>query len=88
MVLSQLLESTWNVQDFSVDMQEDRWVIGSRGWEGASSPGGNSHIKGAGMLVRNFKLNPKGDQSERGPTFFWPLKAISLNFDLIHKLSK
>ena len=27
MVLSQLLESTWNVQDFSVGMQEDRWVI-------------------------------------------------------------
>ena len=31
MVLSQLLESTWNVQDFSVGMQEDRWVIGSSG---------------------------------------------------------
>ena len=29
MVLSQLLESTWNVQDFSVGMQEDRCVIGS-----------------------------------------------------------
>ena len=66
MVLSQLLESTWNVQDFSVGMQEDRWVIGSRGVRRGSrrSPsslggGGNSHIKGAGMLVRNFELNPQ-----------------------------
>ena len=30
MVLSQLLESTWNVQDFSVGMQEDRCVTDNR----------------------------------------------------------
>ena len=30
MVLSQLLESTWNVQDFSVAMQEDRCVTDNR----------------------------------------------------------
>ena len=45
MVLSQLLESTWNVQDFSVGMQEDRWVIGNREVRrgtrrSSSSPGG------------------------------------------------
>ena len=35
-------------------------------------PGGDSIMKGAGMLVGNFELNPKGDQSGRGPTFFEP----------------
>ena len=34
--------------------------------------GGDSIMKGAGMLVGNFELNPKGDQSGRGPTFFDP----------------
>ena len=34
--------------------------------------GGDSIMKGAGMLVGNFELNPKGDQSGRGPTFFEP----------------
>ena len=52
MVLSQLLESTWNVQDFSVDMQEDRLVIGSKGVRrGVFSRGGGTPIsKGQGCL--------------------------------------
>ena len=32
--------------------------------------GGTSHMKGVGMLVGNFGLNPKGDRSGRGPSFF------------------
>ena len=32
--------------------------------------GDDSHKKGAGMLVEIFELNPKGDQSGRGLTFF------------------
>ena len=35
-------------------------------------PGGGPHYERAGMLVGNFELNPKGDQSGRGPTFFDP----------------
>ena len=57
MVLSQLLESTWNVQDFSVGMQEDRWVIGSSGVRRGTrrSPsslggGGTPISKGQGCL--------------------------------------
>ena len=34
--------------------------------------GGGSHMKGAGKLVGNFELNPEGDQSGLGPTFFDP----------------
>ena len=32
--------------------------------------GGDSRKKGAGTLVGNFELNPTGDQSGRGSTFF------------------
>ena len=32
--------------------------------------GGTSHMKGVGMLVRNFELNPYGDRSGRGSSFF------------------
>ena len=36
-------------------------------------PGGNSHIKGAGMLVVNENdKTPKGKQCGRGQTFFDP----------------
>ena len=31
---------------------------------------GESHIKRGGVLVGNFKLTPKGDQSDCGPGFF------------------
>ena len=40
---------------------------GGGGW-------GTPHMEGVGMLVGNFELNPKGDRSGRGPSFFWPLK--------------
>ena len=30
------------------------------------------HMKGVGMLVGNFELNPKGDRSVLGPSFFDP----------------
>ena len=32
--------------------------------------GGTPHMKGVGMLVGNFELNPKGDRFGRGPSFF------------------
>ena len=32
--------------------------------------GGTPHMKGVGMLVGNVDLNPKGDRSGRGPSFF------------------
>ena len=35
-------------------------------------------MKGTGMLVRKFELNPKGDQSGRGLGFIGPLKATML----------
>ena len=37
-----------------------------------TQPGwGDSHMKGAAMLVGNFELNPsKGDRPGRGPSFF------------------
>ena len=50
--------------------------------------GGDSHMKGAGKLVGNFEWNPEGDQSGRGPTFFWPLKQIILNFDYKNRVNK
>ena len=45
-----------------------------RFWPG----GGTPHMKGVGMLVGNVDLNPKGDRSGRGPSFFWPLKETML----------
>ena len=33
-------------------------------------PGGDSHMKGAGMLVGNFELTPKGAQYGHGPTYY------------------
>ena len=33
-------------------------------------------MKGEGMLVGNFELTPKGDQSGRGPSFFVPQETI------------
>ena len=50
--------------------------------------GGTPHMKGVGMLVGNLNLTPKGDQSGRGPTFFWPLKAIISNLDYINRVNK
>ena len=38
-------------------------------WGGGEAP----HMKGVGMLVGNFELNPKGDRSGRGPSFISPL---------------
>ena len=35
-------------------------------------------MKGVGMLVGNFELNPKGDRSVLGPSFFGPLKETML----------
>ena len=35
-------------------------------------PGGDSAYERVGLLVRNFELNPKGDWSGRGPSFFDP----------------
>ena len=56
---------------------------------GESKLWGNSHKKGAGKLVGNFELNPlKGDQSGRGPTFFWPLRETILNFDFMNRVNK
>jgi len=60
-----------------------------------TSPGGYSHLKGAGMPVRKGE----GDQPGHGPTFFLPLKGTILlqcslgidvikNFDYNDKLSK
>ena len=39
--------------------------------------GEDCHMKGAGILVEYF-----------GPTFFWPLKAITLNVDYITRVNK
>ena len=46
-------------------------------------------MKGAGILVGNFEVNPlgKGDQSGRSPTFFRRLKAIILNFDYMNQVN-
>ena len=49
---------------------------------GGGGEGWDSHMNGAGMLVGN-----KGDQSGRGPTFFWPIKAIILNFDYMDRVN-
>ena len=38
----------------------------------AAIPGGTPLMKGVGMLVGNFELNPKEDRSGRGPSFFDP----------------
>ena len=35
-------------------------------------PGGNSHMKGTGMLVGNVELKPQKRPIGRGPTFFDP----------------
>ena len=40
--------------------------------------GGTPHMKGVGMLVGYFELNPKGDRFGRGPSFFWPQKETML----------
>ena len=32
--------------------------------------GGTPHMKGLGMVVGNFELNPEGDRSGRSPSFF------------------
>ena len=46
---------------------------------GSSRGGGETpHMKGVGMLVGNFELNPRGDLSGRGPIFFCPLKETTL----------
>ena len=39
--------------------------------------GGTRYIKKVGMLVENFELTPKGDQSGRGSRIFWPLKETN-----------
>ena len=43
-----------------------------------------------GYARRKFWIKPllKGDQSRRGPTFFWPPKAIILNFDYMNRVNK
>ena len=62
-------------------------------------PGGDSHMKGAGMLIGNFELNPNGDQHGHEPTFFLPLKETILlqcslgidvikNFDYMNGVNK
>ena len=38
--------------------------------EKGNNPGGTPHMKGAGMLVGNFELNPKGDRSGVAQAFF------------------
>ena len=35
-------------------------------------------MKGVGMLVGNFELNPKMNRSRRGPSFLGPLKETIL----------
>ena len=40
--------------------------------------GGTPHMKGVGMLVGNFELNPKMNRSRRGPSFLGPLKETIL----------
>ena len=48
-------------------------------------PGG-THMKGVGMLVGNFELNPLKETSLGvAQPFFWPLKAIILNFDYMNR---
>ena len=52
-------------------------------------PGGNSHMKGAGMLVGNENnKTPKGKQCGRGQTFFDPLKKTILSFDYTNRVNK
>ena len=46
-------------------------------------------MKGAGMLVENFKLNPlKETNLGVVQTFFGPLKALILNFDYMNRVNK
>ena len=50
-----------------------------REYELQLSPGGGGgapHMKGVGILVGNFKLNPR-DRSGRGPSVFCPLKETT-----------
>ena len=51
-----------------------------------NSRGVTPHMKGVGMLVRNFELTPKGDRSGHGPSFFWPLKKTTLKHRQMRKL--
>ena len=60
------------------------WVSGELFFE--RDPG-KSHMKGAGMLVGNFELNP-GVQYGPGPTLFCLLKENILNFDSMNRLNK
>ena len=51
-------------------------------------PGG-THMKGVGMLVGNFELNSlKKTILGVAQPFFWPLKAIILNFDYMNRVNK
>ena len=50
--------------------------------------GGLRMWKGRGCLSEILNESPKGDQSGRGPTFFWPLKAMILNFDYMNRVNK
>ena len=46
-------------------------------------------MKEVGMLVGNFELNPlKETFLGVAQPFFWPLKAIILNFDYMNRVNK
>ena len=46
-------------------------------------------MKEVGMLVGNFELNPlKETILGVAQPFFWPLKAIILNFDYMNRVNK
>ena len=45
---------------------------------GGGGGGETRYIKKVGMLVENFEIDPKGDQSGRGARIFWPLIETNL----------
>ena len=44
----------------------------------------SSRMKQTGMLFENFELNPKGDQSGHGSSFFWPIKETKNTNNIIY----
>ena len=50
---------------------------------GESKLGGDSHMKGAGMLVGKFELNPVKETN-----LFLTLKQTILNFDYMNRVNK
>lgn len=59
------------------------WYVGAT----IKSTGGTPIWNGRGCSSKILNKTLKGDQSRRGPTFFWPLKKTILNFDYMNRIN-